>query len=240
MPQNFVAIQNTGYKVLTQHIIWRVRCVNEVERQWTDVDGRKGSNVYGRTLVDERGQTNITKQIDNNKGRTKQQRTSNEIKKGYNGIKRTRTAADYASDCAIERSTSASSVVMACRRKKRIFFSISCFIIIILFFFFFQSCYKGYSLHDYKLKNTKECTAHMLISKPMYKENKCIWGYITWCRSCITIKPCVCVCMFPRPKASSKTSFRAVHSLLPLNLWNSKLHNLCLFPVSFFPRLCYC
>jgi hypothetical protein len=39
MPQNFVAIQNTNYKVLTQHIIWRIRCVNGDERQRMDVNG---------------------------------------------------------------------------------------------------------------------------------------------------------------------------------------------------------
>jgi hypothetical protein len=65
---------------------------------------------------------------------------------------------------------------------------------ILFFFFFYQSYYKGYSLHDYKFKNTQECTAQMLTSKPMYKESKCMWGCITWCRSCTTIKPCVCVC----------------------------------------------
>jgi len=34
----------------------------------------------------------------------------------------------------------------------------------------------------------------MLTSKPMYKKNKCMWGCITWCKSCIAIKHCVCVC----------------------------------------------
>jgi len=69
------------------------------------------------------------------------------------------------------------------------------FKIIILFFFLFQSCYKGNSLHDYKLKNTQECTTQMLTSKLMYKESKCMWGCITWCKSCTAIKPCVCVCV---------------------------------------------
>jgi hypothetical protein len=102
---------------------------------------------------------------------------------------------------AAERSMSTSSASMVCRREE--FFSsfTSCFFIInILFFFFFQSCYMGYSLHDYKLKNTQECTAQMLISKPMYKESKCMWGCITWCRFCTVIKTCVCVfvCVFPK------------------------------------------
>jgi hypothetical protein len=36
----------------------------------------------------------------------------------------------------------------------------------------------------------------MLTSKPMYKESKCMWGFITWCRSCTVIKPCACMCPF--------------------------------------------
>jgi hypothetical protein len=99
-------------------------------------------------------------------------------------------------------STFVSSAIMACKREKRnVFFLllrvIIIIIIIIIFFFFlffFQRCYKGYSLHDYKLKNTHECTTQMLTSKPMYNESKCMWGCIIWCRSCTAIKPCVCVC----------------------------------------------
>jgi hypothetical protein len=34
----------------------------------------------------------------------------------------------------------------------------------------------------------------MLISKPMYKKSRCMWGCIPWCRSCTIIEPCVCVC----------------------------------------------
>jgi hypothetical protein len=37
---------------------------------------------------------------------------------------------------------------------------------------------------------------------------------------------CVCVCMLPRPKASSETSFGTTCSFLPPKLQNSKLHNL--------------
>ncbi len=113
--------------------------------------------------------------------------------------------------------------VFAKKRKKQDFF-------FLFFFFFFQSCYKGNSLHDCKLKNTQECTAQMLTSKPMYKESKCMWGCITWCRSCTAIKPCVCVCVYvyvlPRPKAGSKTSFGAARSFLLPTLWNSEFHNL--------------
>jgi hypothetical protein len=39
MPQNFVAIQSTNYKVITQHTVWRIQCVNRDEQWWTDVDG---------------------------------------------------------------------------------------------------------------------------------------------------------------------------------------------------------
>jgi len=66
-------------------------------------------------------------------------------------------------------------------QKKEFFFLLRVFKIFILFFFFFffQSYYKGYSLHDCKLKNRQECIAQMLTSKPMYKESKCMWGCLT-------------------------------------------------------------
>jgi hypothetical protein len=65
----------------------------------------------------------------------------------------------------------------------------------------------------------------------MYKENKCMWGCITWCKSYTIIKPCVCMCVyvFPRPKVSNKTSFGATRTFLPLKLWNSELHKLNLY-----------
>jgi hypothetical protein len=121
-------------------------------------------------------------------------------------------------------SSSSSSLWRSCvcyeKKKKQDFF------FLFFFFFFFQSCYKGNSLHDCKLKNTQECTAQMLTSKPMYKESKCMWGCITWCRSCTAIKPCVCVYVLPRPKAGSKTSFGAARSFLPPKLRNSELYSL--------------
>jgi hypothetical protein len=113
-------------------------------------------------------------------------------------------------------------VMCLLRKKKKQDF----FFLFFFFFFFFQSCYKGNSLHDRKLKNTQECTAQMLTSKPMYKESKCMWGCITWCRSCTAFKPCVCVYVLPRPKAGSKTSFGAARSFLPPKLRNSELYSL--------------
>jgi hypothetical protein len=44
MPQNFVAIHNISHKVLTQHIVCKIRCVDGYEQRWTDVDGWKGPN----------------------------------------------------------------------------------------------------------------------------------------------------------------------------------------------------
>jgi hypothetical protein len=103
---------------------------------------------------------------------------------------RTTMDGNCADDNATERFVSANFTTMAWRKKN---FLLRVFFFILLFFF--QSCYKSYSLHDCKLKNTQECTTQMLIWKPMYKENKCMWGCITWCKFCITIKPCVCVCV---------------------------------------------
>jgi hypothetical protein len=57
MPQNFVAIQSSSYKVLTQHTISKIRCVDEGERQWMVLSGWP---VCGRTSVDEKGWTDET------------------------------------------------------------------------------------------------------------------------------------------------------------------------------------
>jgi hypothetical protein len=131
-----------------------------------------------------------------------------------------------ANDGFIEQYASMSSATVACKRKERNFFFYFMFSKKknFFFFFFFQSCYKGYSLHGCKLKNTWECTTHMLTLKPMYKESKCTWGCITWCST--TSKPCVCMCMLPRPKAGSKTSFGVARFFLPPKLRNSELHGL--------------
>jgi hypothetical protein len=94
----------------------------------------------------------------------------------------------------IERFASVSFATMACRRKERNFF------LLLRVFFSFSSSF-SFSKATTKVTHymttsskTQECIAQMLTSKPMYKENKCMWGYITWCKSCIVIKPCVCVC----------------------------------------------
>jgi hypothetical protein len=76
---------------------------------------------------------------------------------------------NYISDSVAERFASTSSATMACKKELRIFFFLLHGFLKILFFFLFQSCYKGYSLHDYKFKNTHKCTTQMLTSKPMYK-----------------------------------------------------------------------
>jgi hypothetical protein len=116
-----------------------------------------------------------------------------------NEMKWTMTVMDCDGNYVAERSTSMSCAMMVCKRKERFFFFYFVFLFIFFFFFFFQSYYKGYSLHDCKLKNTQKCIAEILTSKTMCKEIKCIWGYITSCRSCIVIKPFVCVCVCVRP-----------------------------------------
>ncbi len=137
---------------------------------------------------------------------------------------------DCVGDGAIEQSASTSFVVMACIKEKRCFFpSTSCFLKIIFFFFFFffhQSYYKGYSLHDYKLKNTQECTTQMLTSKPMQKVSVC--GVVSPSADLVLQSNlvCVCVCVLPRLKAGSKTNFGVARSFLLPKLRNSKLHSL--------------
>jgi hypothetical protein len=62
---------------------------------------------------------------------------------------------NYADSNTIKQFVSMSSSMMVCRRKEKfLFFFYFVGFFFILFFFFFQSYYKGYSLHDYKLKNT--------------------------------------------------------------------------------------
>jgi hypothetical protein len=41
MPQKFVTIQSISYKILKQHTIWRIRCVDGDERRRTDVRGQR-------------------------------------------------------------------------------------------------------------------------------------------------------------------------------------------------------
>jgi hypothetical protein len=78
----------------------------------------------------------------------------------------------------------------------------------------------------------------MLTSKPMYKESKCMWGCITWCRSCIAIKPCVCVCMCSQDlKLAVK---QALELLAPSSFRSSGTPNFTawsLISVSIFPHL---
>jgi hypothetical protein len=76
-----------------------------------------------------------------------------------------------------KQSTSTSCIAMVCKRED--FFFPSILFAKKILFVFFLGYYKGYSLHDNKFKNTWECIAQMLTSKPMYKERKCMWGYIT-------------------------------------------------------------
>jgi hypothetical protein len=177
----------------------RIESIKPDEWNWTATNG----NVDKIVTNDDIDETTTNDDID-------------EIVTNDNGWRWTTMNGDYADDGTTEWSTSTSFTTMVCKRE---FFFFS-------FFFFFQSYYKGNSLYDYKLKNTHECTTQMLTSKPMYKESTCTWGCITGCRSCIVIKPCVCVYMVLRPKASSKTSFGDARSFLPSKLWNSKLHSL--------------
>ncbi len=125
-------------------------------------------------------------------------------------------------------------------QKTREFFFLLLHVFFFFFlFFFFQSCYMGYSLHDYKLKNTHECTAQMLTSKPVYRESKCMWGCITWCISCTVIKPCVCVHACSQDLKLAVKQALELHA--PSSLRSSEIQNFTtcsLFSLSLL--LCWC
>jgi hypothetical protein len=53
MPQNFVIIQNISYKVLTQHTVWRIRCIDNNEQRRTEVKQRSdGCRMEARQRLD--------------------------------------------------------------------------------------------------------------------------------------------------------------------------------------------
>ncbi len=203
------------------------------DNKWTSVDGRLWMDVGGRKGPDGQNRTDgwrrtldITRTV---------------VKRNGDGLRMEQWngKANYVSNDATEWSALVSSTTMACRKEGFLLLCVFLFVFFILFFFFFQRCYKGYSLHDYKFKNTQECIAQMLTSKPMYKESKCIWGCITWCRSCIAIKPCVCVCSQDL-KVRVK---QALELLTPSSFWNFGIQNFIacsLFSVSLLPQLRWC
>jgi hypothetical protein len=83
------------------------------------------------------------------------------------------------------------------KRRDKFFFFYFVFFLKLLFFSCSSSKATIRAIH-YMIassKTHKECTTQMLTLKPIYKEIKCMWGWITWCRSSTAIKPCVCVCV---------------------------------------------
>jgi hypothetical protein len=159
-------------------MVWIIQCVDGDEWQQMDVGGRMGSNRRDKCRT-KRGQTLDRTRIDvgwNNDGRPiKWQRTSNRMmtnieqnKDGHrmewrndvttwrNGRERMAIATNYVNDGITEQFASAGSIAMVCKRENINIFSLY---FLFLFFSLFsfslrESCYKGYSLHDYKLKNT--------------------------------------------------------------------------------------
>ncbi len=160
MLQNFVAIQSTSHKVLTQRTIWRIRCIDGDEWRRTDISGRNW------TKPDE---TRMKVQWNDNRCRTECWRTLDGMvmdvernngterwnKTNYDCDKLRRRLHQWWHCRAICVSELYGDDVQQ-RRNFFLFFFILCFCVfyILFFFFFFQSCYKSYSLHDCKLKNT--------------------------------------------------------------------------------------
>jgi len=152
-------------------------------------------------------------------------------------MKRNRTDDEYIDDDTGKRSTSVNFTMMACRKEEIIFF----FYFFFFLLFFFQSCYKGYSLHDYKLKNTHECTAHMLTSKPMYKENKCIEVASLGVDLVLNQTLCVCVCVHA-PQDLKLAIKQPLELLVPSSFRSFGIQNFIacsLFLVSLLLCLCY-
>jgi hypothetical protein len=74
------------------------------------------------------------------------------------------TMMDCVGGDAVERSTSVNSMTMMCRREKKFFFLLfHVFKKRNFLFFFFESYYKGYSLHDCKLKTNKSAQLDALL-----------------------------------------------------------------------------
>ncbi len=90
---------------------------------------------------------------------------------------------------------------------------------------------------------TQECTAQMLTSKPMYKESKCMWGCITWCKFCISSIPCVCVCVCTCSQDLKLAIKQALELLILSSLRSFEIHNFIacsLFSVSLLLHLRCC
>jgi formate/nitrite transporter FocA (FNT family) len=131
-------------------------------------------------------------------------------------------------DNAIELSTSMSFVVMVCKKEKRIFFLLlRVFFLKIILLLLLPKLLQG--LLTTWLQAQKHTRVHSLDAnlKTHVKGKQMYVGLhhlvqIVYCNQTL----CVCVYMFPRPKAASKTSFGIAYSFLPLKLRNLELHSL--------------
>ncbi len=86
MPQNFVTIHNTNYKVITQLTIWRIRCVDRDEWRRTEV---------GRRL--DGGKTNIRKRSNGNRTEVgwKFDKSQTDIRRNNETMERNKMDCDY-------------------------------------------------------------------------------------------------------------------------------------------------
>jgi hypothetical protein len=132
-------------------------------------------------------------------------------------------------DDDVEWFVSTSSAVMACKTEKRYFFFYFMFFLkkILLLLLFLLELLQG--LRTTWLQVQKHIGVHTLdVNLKAHLQGKQVYvglhhlvQILYWNQTL-----CVCVCVLPRPKVGSKTSFGAACSFLPLKFQNSKLHSL--------------
>jgi len=133
---------------------------------WKGLDGRIRTDLLQRTSNETK--TNVKQ--NSNERRTKRRWTSNEMAMdiGRNnrtkltmnqngGTERITITTNYTDGDVIKWSMSVNFATMVCK-KKNLKFSFTSYVfffsLLLLLLLLLLECYKGYSLHDYKLKNT--------------------------------------------------------------------------------------
>jgi hypothetical protein len=149
MPQNFVAIQNTSYKVLTQCTVWKIRCVDRDE--WWRIEVGRTSDArrmeVGRTsdkIIEWQNDKTVEWQNDGtakwqNGGTVERQNGGmaeweNETERNDVTKRCNETECNCADASTAEQFVFASSMAMAWKREKK-----NVFILLCVFFLLFSS-----------------------------------------------------------------------------------------------------